>query len=93
MKICSVLKPSMWKFVDSEKESRMVAVPRYYREDRVKELEDREKFLEALVEKYSVPRVTDAPPIPEKEPFTEEEAIAMLQVWPTPCEDLLLLPE
>lgn len=57
-----------------------VTAPRYFREDRAKELEDREKFLEALVEKYSVNRLKEEPCIPEQPPFTEEEAIAIIQV-------------
>jgi hypothetical protein len=31
-----------------------VPVPKYFIEDRAKELDDRDKFLEALVEKYHV---------------------------------------
>lgn len=58
-----------------------VAIPRYFREDRVKELEDREKFLEALVEKYSVPRHKEADSIASSAALTrEEEAIAVLQL-------------
>ena len=41
-----------------------VPVPRYYVEERSKELEDRSKFLEALVEKYNLPKKEEAPVIP-----------------------------
>ncbi|XRB06577.1 dynein regulatory complex subunit 11 [Pycnococcus provasolii] len=50
-----------------------VVIPRYYVEDRAQELADREKFLDALLEKYNVEkpqaevRITALPPLPEED--------------------------
>jgi len=56
-----------------------IPVPRYFVEDRAKELEDREKFLEALVDKYKV-MTADEAPLAQLPPLGEEEAIRCIQV-------------
>ncbi|KAG1669632.1 hypothetical protein FOA52_010792 [Chlamydomonas sp. UWO 241] len=56
-----------------------VPVPKYFIEDRAKELDDRDKFLEALVEKYNVKPSQPDPIIKIGAPLSEEEAIAILQ--------------
>lgn len=56
-----------------------IAVPKYFIEDRAKELDDRDKFLEALVEKYNVKPAQPSPVIKIGAPLSEEEAIVMIQ--------------
>eukprot|EP00955_Chlamydomonas_euryale_P054241 355754-Chlamydomonas_euryale.AAC.3 len=56
-----------------------VPVPKYFIEDRAKELDDRDKFLEALVEKYNVKTSQPDPIIKIGAPLPEEEAVAILQ--------------
>jgi hypothetical protein len=56
-----------------------VPVPKYFIEDRAKELDDRDKFLEALVDKYAVRPQPPAAVIPPAPPLPEDEAIAMIQ--------------
>jgi hypothetical protein len=56
-----------------------VPVPKYYIEDRAKELDDRDKFLEALVEKYNVKPPQQSPIIKIGAPLPEEEAILIIQ--------------
>lgn len=56
-----------------------VPVPKYFIEDRAKELDDRDKFLEALVEKYNVKGPASSPLIRIGAPLPEEEAISMIQ--------------
>lgn len=56
-----------------------IAVPKYFIEDRAKELDDRDKFLEALVEKYNVKPVQPSPIIKIGAPLAEEDAIMLIQ--------------
>lgn len=56
-----------------------VPVPKYYIEDRAKELDDRDKFLEALVEKYNVKPPQQSPIVKIGAPLPEEEAILIIQ--------------
>lgn len=56
-----------------------IAVPKYFIEDRAKELDDRDKFLEALVEKYNVKPAQPNPIIKIGAPLGEEEAIMLIQ--------------
>jgi len=56
-----------------------IAVPKYFIEDRAKELDDRDKFLEALVEKYNVKPAQPSPIIKIGAPLTEDEAIMLIQ--------------
>ncbi|GFH32745.1 ATPase_AAA_core domain-containing protein, partial [Haematococcus lacustris] len=56
-----------------------VPVPKYFIEDRAKELDDRDKFLEALVEKYNVKAPQHSPIIRIGAPLPEEEAIMIIQ--------------
>ncbi|KAK3245248.1 hypothetical protein CYMTET_45172 [Cymbomonas tetramitiformis] len=56
-----------------------IPTPRYYVENRSKELDDRGKFLDALVEKYNVKRPREDP-IKLPPPLPEEEAIRVIQV-------------
>lgn len=45
----------------------------------MQELEDRSKFLDALLEKYSVPGWPEPGPLPEMPPLPEDEAILLIQ--------------
>lgn len=56
-----------------------IPVPKYFIEDRAKELDDRDKFLEALVEKYNVKPPQPSPIMKIGAPLPEEEAIALIQ--------------
>jgi hypothetical protein len=56
-----------------------VPVPKYFIEDRAKELDDRDKFLEALVDKYNVRPPAASQLVKIGPPLPEEEAIAMIQ--------------
>lgn len=56
-----------------------VPVPKYFIEDRAKELDDRDKFLEALVEKYNVKPPQPSPIIKIGAPLAEEDAVLLLQ--------------
>ncbi|KAA6424958.1 MAG: IQ and AAA domain-containing 1-like [Trebouxia sp. A1-2] len=53
--------------------------PAYFREERAKELEDRNKFLAALADKYTVSGLAEPGPLPELAPLPEEEAIILIQ--------------
>eukprot|EP00798_Chlamydomonas_sp_ICE-L_P010681 gene10681-12371_t len=56
-----------------------IPVPKYFIEDRAKELDDRDKFLEALVEKYNVKPPQANPIIKIGAPLGVDEAIAIIQ--------------
>lgn len=56
-----------------------IPVPKYFIEDRAKELDDRDKFLEALVEKYKVKPPQPNPIIKIGAPLPVTEAIAIIQ--------------
>lgn len=56
-----------------------VPVPKYFIEDRAKELDDRDKFLEALVDKYNVKPPQTSSLIKIGAALTEDEAIMVLQ--------------
>ena len=56
-----------------------IAVPKYFIEDRAKELDDRDKFLEALVEKYNVKPAQPSPIIKIGMPMAEEDAVMLIQ--------------
>eukprot|EP00201_Polytomella_parva_P022593 CAMPEP_0175045650 /NCGR_PEP_ID=MMETSP0052_2-20121109/4556_1 /TAXON_ID=51329 ORGANISM="Polytomella parva, Strain SAG 63-3" /NCGR_SAMPLE_ID=MMETSP0052_2 /ASSEMBLY_ACC=CAM_ASM_000194 /LENGTH=479 /DNA_ID=CAMNT_0016309235 /DNA_START=59 /DNA_END=1495 /DNA_ORIENTATION=- len=56
-----------------------IPIPKYFIEDRAKELDDRDKFLEALIEKYKVKGMQNNPIIKIGAPLNEEEAILMIQ--------------
>mmetsp|Transcript_33907 Transcript_33907/g.75181 ORF Transcript_33907/g.75181 Transcript_33907/m.75181 type:complete len:829 (-) Transcript_33907:621-3107(-) len=56
-----------------------VPVPKYFIEDRAKELDDRDKFLEALVEKYNVKPPQPSPIIKIGAPLLEDDAILLIQ--------------
>jgi len=56
-----------------------VPVPKYFIEDRAKELDDRDKFLEALVDKYGVKPPPPSPILKIGAPLAEEEAIMLIQ--------------
>ncbi|KAG2497810.1 hypothetical protein HYH03_004081 [Edaphochlamys debaryana] len=56
-----------------------VPVPKYFIEDRAKELDDRDKFLEALIDKYNVKGPGASAIIRIGAPLGEDEAILMIQ--------------
>lgn len=56
-----------------------IPVPKYFIEDRAKELDDRDKFLDALVEKYNVKPSQSSPVIKIGAPLGEDEAIQIIQ--------------
>jgi len=56
-----------------------VPVSKYIIEDRAKELDDRDKFLEALVEKYNVRPPQPSPTLKIGLPLPEEEALTIIQ--------------
>ncbi|KAK9817170.1 hypothetical protein WJX72_010626 [[Myrmecia] bisecta] len=56
-----------------------VPAPRYFIEDRSKELKDRAKFLDALTEKYTVPDASPSGGLPELPALSEDDAILLIQ--------------
>ena len=56
-----------------------IPVPKHFIEDRAKELDDRDKFLEALVEKYNVKPPQPSPIIKIGAPLNEDDAIMIIQ--------------
>jgi hypothetical protein len=56
-----------------------IAVPKYFVEDRAKELDDRDKFLEALVEKYNVKPAQPSLIMKIGAPLPEDEAVLIIQ--------------
>lgn len=56
-----------------------VVIPRFFVEDRGQELADREKFLDALMEKYNIPKPLLDEPLMKLPPLSEDDALKCIQ--------------